>query len=986
MNNQAKDAGEKLDLCVFYNLKTGCSQKYDCLSLHFCHIWLFAECFLGSLCDRSHNLEDEKIKLRKHGFHPKNRSELQKILEKSDAVRAILKLLERSSSNPQMMSSSSNRNPEICLAYNLPKGCTSDLVCSYLHICKPFTLMSCKREDNCPYEHSLSDIDKMKIRRHRCLIDSKERRVLRDLTQAVENDANVGHSYQQKNPTAKNLNEAFQKDASVEQSYQQKKPTLNDSTQAFQNDASVGQSYQKNSASHDSTQAFQNDASVGQSQQKNSASHDSTQAFQKEASVGQSYQKNSASHDSTQAFQNDASVGQSHQKNSASHDSTQAFQNDASVRQSYQQNSTSHDSTEAFQNDASVGQSCQQKNSTSHDSTEAFQNDASVGQSYQQNSTSHDSTQTFHNHPNLGGSYQQKNLASNDLTPALQNDASAGQSYQKNSTSHDSTQAFQNGARVGHDLPEVCRFYNKHFGCKNKNNCPYVHLCKDWATSSCENGSTCLLRHSLWAKDVDILEFRGLTGTAEELADAYRIRATIKNQVTSQKSVKFEAPSVTTSCSERQTISEKTAAVPESIDDICIYYLRNTCCFGDKCLRIHPVGKSSFCWRYKMKNDEKWLYFRPKSNKILEEFYLDPSAKTVEVESIWMQFQFKLNVDFDTMTAVDDNFVQISRLAVEKDWTWYLETEPESNKWAKFGAQYNKIYVTSISSADIEEKYQQLTTISERVISFFIYCAEENCSKSWNCMLNVGQNGNGVAQGIAWNLTDGSMINVCRRPRDNVQEMEKAIDQGLFGSKLTEKWRTGGFQKLKLKPNRYINFNDSIDAYFRYAESHFLRLAQLCGLRATVDYVDMFINPELESKFESRRKHLGLSRGKEFTREILVLHGTPLEDPEPIMKHNFSLEKVKRYRYGFGIYFSEHADLSIHFTGGHKGSLIMSRVLCGVQKDAKQCPVMTSQIRQICNDHDAHTVDQEAGRYARITIIQNVDQILPVFVVHWKYT
>ena len=200
-----------------------------------------------------------------------------------------------------------------------------------------------------------------------------------------------------------------------------------------------------------------------------------------------------------------------------------------------------------------------------------------------------------------------------------------------------------------------------------------------------------------------------------------------------------------------------------------------------------------------------------------------------------------------------------------------------------------------------------------------------------------------------------------------------------------EKWRTGVFQKLRLESSRELNFNDSRMHYFRIAECQFLRGLGSTRLRASVESVDLFINPVLEAKYHTKRQNLKRDRGEDFAKEILAFHGTPLKDPDPIMKDNFSLDKIQRTRHGFGVYFSEFPDVAINYAGGERfaGSLIMARVLIGKQIEARSCPMMQID-KYICKEHDSHLVNPQEDNYSQMVIIQDMDQILPQYNIHWK--
>ena len=193
-------------------------------------------------------------------------------------------------------------------------------------------------------------------------------------------------------------------------------------------------------------------------------------------------------------------------------------------------------------------------------------------------------------------------------------------------------------------------------------------------------------------------------------------------------------------------------------------------------------------------------------------------------------------------------------------------------------------------------------------------------------------------------------------------------------------WKTGEFQKIRLEPSRSLEMDDHRQYYYRLAESQFLRWSR-GNKNSSIESIDLFFNPELEKKFERKKNEFNLKcTKKEEKEEIFAFHGTPIEDPDVIMKENFRLDLIKAFAHGYGIYFSEFPSTSLEYART-TGNLILARVLLGKSVPTRECSEMSRGQKTNCSQHDSHTVKPGKDGYANMVIIQNVDQILPMFII-----
>ena len=205
--------------------------------------------------------------------------------------------------------------------------------------------------------------------------------------------------------------------------------------------------------------------------------------------------------------------------------------------------------------------------------------------------------------------------------------------------------------------------------------------------------------------------------------------------------------------------------------------------------------------------------------------------------------------------------------------------------------------------------------------------------------------------------------------------------------------RNGRFQKIVLElPKRDLSFNDKKQEYCNMALARYFD-----GCRDTrksikdIERIELFLNPDLEKNFEKKlaefeRKYAG---EKKYCQQIMTFHGTDFHDLDSIMKENFRLDKIKRTAFGYGVYFSEYVSTSLSYAR-NTGQLILAKVLLGKSEVSSNCPNMRRGELDtsgdiLCTEHDSHTVQPTSDEgHAKMVIIQNVDQILPMFTIRIK--
>ena len=177
-----------------------------------------------------------------------------------------------------------------------------------------------------------------------------------------------------------------------------------------------------------------------------------------------------------------------------------------------------------------------------------------------------------------------------------------------------------------------------------------------------------------------------------------------------------------------------------------------------------------------------------------------------------------------------------------------------------------------------------------------------------------------------------------------------------------------------LKAKRVVKDKDEMDAHYRTAESQYYRIkAQNFNMYGNkkIDFVEYIENSILMQRFEKKQKEFQQKYLKEEeTDYILAFHGTPkMGNIENIITNNFSMSYAGKHGqvHGAGIYFSEFPDVSEGYTG-NTNCLLLCKILQGSTEQGDSKKVLKNG-------------ETETGW---AVIIQNIDQILPCYIIHLK--
>eukprot|EP00092_Neocalanus_flemingeri_P026862 GFUD01029118.1.p1 GENE.GFUD01029118.1~~GFUD01029118.1.p1 ORF type:complete len:442 (+),score=129.66 GFUD01029118.1:55-1380(+) len=159
------------------------------------------------------------------------------------------------------------------------------------------------------------------------------------------------------------------------------------------------------------------------------------------------------------------------------------------------------------------------------------------------------------------------------------------------------------------------------------------------------------------------------------------------------------------------------------------------------------------------------------------------------------------------------------------------------------------------------------------------------------------------------------------------------------------------FQVINVLPKRQFDESDLLDKEFRIAEGYFLRMKDNTKKNYKIQSIDIIFNRDLGVKFDKKKAELTVQG---FGDCLLLFHGTPQKNIQPILKNNFDLSIQANGRaYGDGVYFSECPEVSLGYAKDLK-SLILCKVLVGkqnkevkLQEDSRCWAIVVPEVTQI---------------------------------------
>ncbi|XP_072529964.1 protein mono-ADP-ribosyltransferase PARP12-like isoform X2 [Salminus brasiliensis] len=233
-------------------------------------------------------------------------------------------------------------------------------------------------------------------------------------------------------------------------------------------------------------------------------------------------------------------------------------------------------------------------------------------------------------------------------------------------------------------LPQVCFTYNKGSGdyghCPDKEACRRLHVCENYIRGTCDGSTGCSRCHDLY--EPHPMKTLQAKGVPSQLMGS--VLTAYKNILSIWDSNRAKSMSTPINTSEKS--------------EICPFHLKGFCKQGNRCRQVH------FYLPYKWEGRERHGWKVLPDNEEIERAFCDPTKKYSDGTA---------QVYFDTMTQ---GFTEVRRLStfssvlnptfiLTTTWIWYWEDE--NGNWIKYGSSNGAHHSSSISSEDLERKYQE---------------------------------------------------------------------------------------------------------------------------------------------------------------------------------------------------------------------------------------------------------------------------------------
>ncbi|XP_077195904.1 protein mono-ADP-ribosyltransferase PARP12-like [Paroedura picta] len=438
-------------------------------------------------------------------------------------------------------------------------------------------------------------------------------------------------------------------------------------------------------------------------------------------------------------------------------------------------------------------------------------------------------------------------------------------------------------------LPEICTFYNKgdgRFGsCTFKKICIKLHICQYYLQGSCRFESGCKRSHNIFDPECyEKLEKWGLSRTLiGKLPLIYRNIYDIKhNTASTSREIKRsgEAPLVTNSSEESNMI--------------CLYHIRKSCSFQDKCIRVH----FHLPYRWEIFDGKQWRELLLMED--IEKHYCDPFNERFN----YKKDSKKLVIDFSNMTC---DTTQIRRLSTASsvtkpphyilttEWLWYWKDE--YGVWHEYGIKDIDHEAASVCSLDLEKAYQSEASPTLRFTARKqSYVLDFKAMKQKNVRY----------------LTERE---VRRRPKFmSLKEIEKKKSRGAELSKAGEgatnipaHWDQSALPELGYE---LITLDSSSNEY-RKVQVNFERTMS----KANIIKIERIQNLALWEVYQWQKEQMKKANGGKDVDERLLFHGTDGSHVDAICQQNFDWRicGIHGTAYGKGSYFARDASYSDNY-------------------------------------------------------------------------
>ncbi|XP_043374979.1 protein mono-ADP-ribosyltransferase PARP12-like isoform X2 [Dermochelys coriacea] len=404
-------------------------------------------------------------------------------------------------------------------------------------------------------------------------------------------------------------------------------------------------------------------------------------------------------------------------------------------------------------------------------------------------------------------------------------------------------------------LPEVCMHYNKGDGlygsCTFKKICTKLHMCQYYLQGECRFGNSCKRSHNILNLECyEKLERRGMSpNLIAKLPSIFRNMYDIKNGTFSPCKARRDSLS---------QVSLNTNS-NEELDEICLYYIRKSCSFQDKCIRVH------FHLPYRWQILEGALWKDLKDMEKIEKAYCDPSNNRF----LYSGLQY---IYFQNMTCGSAKVRRLSTASsvtkpphfiLTTDWLWYWKDE--YGVWREYGTEDGDHDASTVSSGDLEHAY-----LAKVPPTLQFKAGRHEYELNFKAMNQR-------------NLHYKTQREVCRRPKFiSPQDVEKRRISGVEHSQeesIPAHWDKSALPELGYQLIKLLSSSDE----YKKVQADFQRTMP----KTVIQEIQRIQNPTLWKVYQWQKEQMLKTNGGKDVCEKLLFHGTSKKHIDAICQQNF---------------------------------------------------------------------------------------------------
>ncbi|KAM4676575.1 protein mono-ADP-ribosyltransferase PARP12-like [Discoglossus pictus] len=509
-------------------------------------------------------------------------------------------------------------------------------------------------------------------------------------------------------------------------------------------------------------------------------------------------------------------------------------------------------------------------------------------------------------------------------------------------------------------LPEACMHYNRgdgpHGSCTFKNNCNKLHICQHFLHGDCKFGDQCKRSHNLDSGEMmnKLVKWGMPESLVSQLVGTYNNASVLSGSRVPPASPRKEISAPL----KPDTSNPKKASTPQHIDEICLYYIRNSCSFKERCVRHHY----NLPYKWQMSVNDVWVDIP--NMETVEQEYCDPNIRNR-----------KTQVNFDTMTCKQYKVRRLStpssvskspHFILTTDWLWYWQDE--SNTWIEYGKTNGLHKPSSLVSSDLENVY-----LSDDTATVQFKAGKQDYILSFKDMV---QN----------NIRYGTERKVCRRPEFvSAKDVEEKKSRKSEKSKEENKSFPHHWDKGRIPDVGYklVPVTQSSEEY-KKIEAMFQRTLR----KARIQSIQRIQNPALWEVYQWQKELMKKQNGGKEVEERQLFHGTNDKLIEAICQQNFDWRICGAHgtSYGKGSYFARDSSYSHNYsrlTGSPTQIMFVARVLVGDYVRGKSSDLRpSSKSGSSCSSFYDSCVDNEGN--PSIFVIFEKHQIYPEYLITYS--